>query len=98
MPGLRKPQAITIAGIAVVATTVAVGPPPEARYGPDDACAACHGAIYRRLGSGNHSRGYLYRTPSGELYQLPLMWYTQTGRWGMAPGYDGDCSSGSATC
>ena len=158
MPGLRKPQAITIAGIAVVATTVAAGPPPEARYVPDDACAACHGAIYRSyqdvgmarsfarpgdvaaiedfeqgaflhepsrrhyrmlnhdgqyvflryqldadgrevnrfeqpvawiIGSGNHSRGYLYRTPSGELYQLPLVWYTQTGRWGMAPGYDG---------
>ena len=159
MPGLRKPQAITIAtGIAVVATAVAAGPPPEARYVPDDACAACHRAIYRSyqavgmarsfarpgdvaaiedfeqgaflhqpsrrhyrmlnrdgqyvflryqldddgrevnrfeqpvawiIGSGHHSRGYLYRTPSGELFQLPLVWYTQTGRWGMAPGYDG---------
>ena len=40
------------------------------------------------IGSGEHSRGYLYRTRSGELFQLPLVWYTRTGRWGMAPGYD----------
>jgi predicted CXXCH cytochrome family protein len=40
------------------------------------------------LGSGNHARTYLYRTPQGELYQLPIAWYTQEGRWGMAPGYD----------
>ncbi len=40
------------------------------------------------LGSGNHARTYLYRTPNGELYQLPIAWYTQTRSWGMAPGYD----------
>jgi Tfp pilus assembly protein PilF len=40
------------------------------------------------LGSGDHARTYLYRTPGGELYQLPLAWYTQTSRWGMAPGFD----------
>jgi Tetratricopeptide repeat len=40
------------------------------------------------LGSGNHARTYLYRTPDGALFQLPLAWYTQEGRWGMAPGYD----------
>jgi Tfp pilus assembly protein PilF len=40
------------------------------------------------LGSGDHARTYLYRTTGGELYQLPLAWYTQTGRWGMAPGFD----------
>jgi len=40
------------------------------------------------LGSGHHSRTYLYRTPNGELYQLPLAWYTATRSWGMAPGYD----------
>jgi Tfp pilus assembly protein PilF len=40
------------------------------------------------LGSGHHSRTYLYRTPAGELFQLPLAWYSQPGRWGMAPGYD----------
>jgi len=40
------------------------------------------------MGSGNHSRVYLYRTAAGELYQLPLAWYSQTGSWGMAPGFD----------
>lgn len=40
------------------------------------------------LGSGHHARTYLYRTPSGELFQLPINWYTQTKSWGMAPGYD----------
>ena len=47
------------------------------------------------LGSGNHSRVYLYRTPTGELFQLPLAWYTQAprseggfGAWRMSPGFD----------
>jgi Tfp pilus assembly protein PilF len=40
------------------------------------------------LGSGNHARTYLFRTPSGELWQLPINWYTREGRWGMAPGFD----------
>lgn len=40
------------------------------------------------LGSGHHARSYLYRTPDGALFQLPLEWYGQERRWGMAPGYD----------
>src|ERR1041385_6759072 len=40
------------------------------------------------LGSGHHAPPYLYQTPNGELYQLPLAWYSQTKEWGMAPGYD----------
>src|SRR5260370_6803957 len=40
------------------------------------------------LGSGHHARTYLYQTPDGELYQLPLAWYSQTKEWAMAPGYD----------
>ena len=40
------------------------------------------------LGSGHHARTYLYQTPGGELYQLPLAWYSQTKEWAMAPGYD----------
>ena len=40
------------------------------------------------LGSGNRSRVYLYRTPSGELFQLPLAWYAQERSFAMAPGYD----------
>lgn len=40
------------------------------------------------LGSGHHARTYLYRTPGGELYQLPIAWYTATREWRMAPGFD----------
>src|SRR5687768_4640900 len=40
------------------------------------------------LGSGHTSRTYLYATPGGELYQLPIAWYSQTRQWRMAPGYD----------
>lgn len=44
------------------------------------------------VGSGNHSRVYLYQTDLGELYQLPIAWYADDGqypaRWGMAPGFD----------
>jgi predicted CXXCH cytochrome family protein len=49
--------------------------------------------VFRRkvdwvLGSGSTSRNYLYQTESGELYQLPMAWYTQENRWGMAPGFE----------
>ena len=41
------------------------------------------------LGSGNHSRTYLTRTPEGRLLALPIAWYRENGgSWGMAPGYD----------
>ncbi len=40
------------------------------------------------LGSGAHARTYLYQTPLGELYQLPVAWYSQTANWGLAPGFE----------
>ncbi|WP_306151879.1 cytochrome c3 family protein [Roseovarius sp. MMSF_3281] len=40
------------------------------------------------LGSGNHSRIYLYQTPDGAMFQLPISWYTQDNIWAMAPGYE----------
>ena len=40
------------------------------------------------IGSGNHARTYVYRVPSGEMYELPLSWYSQTREWQMSPGYD----------
>lgn len=40
------------------------------------------------IGSGNHARTYLHRLSSGEIVQLPLTWYAETGTWGMSPGYD----------
>ena len=40
------------------------------------------------LGSGNKTRSYLFRNPAGEMYQLPVGWYTATQQWAMSPGYD----------
>jgi len=41
------------------------------------------------LGSGNHVRAYLHRTPNNTLILLPLAWYAENGgHWGMNPGYD----------
>lgn len=40
------------------------------------------------MGSGNHARSYLYRTAAGELFQLPIGWYTQEKQWAMSPGFD----------
>jgi tetratricopeptide (TPR) repeat protein len=39
------------------------------------------------VGSGNHARTYLHRSPSGELWELPVTWYAHGG-WNMSPGYD----------
>jgi hypothetical protein len=40
------------------------------------------------LGSGNHARSYLHRTPAGALIELPLGWYpdpkSPTGKWAMS--------------
>lgn len=40
------------------------------------------------MGSGNHARVYLYQTPDGAMFQLPLAWYSQSNEWAMAPGYE----------
>jgi tetratricopeptide (TPR) repeat protein len=41
------------------------------------------------MGSGNHARTYLHRTPSNTLIELPLGWYAEKGGyWAMNPGYD----------
>ena len=39
------------------------------------------------VGSANHARTYLHRSPSGELFELPVTWYA-LGGWNMSPGYD----------
>jgi len=41
------------------------------------------------IGSGNHAVGYLVRI-GDHLFQSPLCYYTQSGSWGMAPGYEFD--------
>jgi predicted CXXCH cytochrome family protein len=41
------------------------------------------------MGSGNHVRSYLNRTPQGTLVELPVSWYAEKGGyWAMSPGYD----------
>jgi predicted CXXCH cytochrome family protein len=41
------------------------------------------------VGSGNHARTFLHRTPDGRLVQLPVSWYAERGGyWAMSPGYD----------
>lgn len=39
------------------------------------------------VGSGNHARTYVSQTDHGELFQMPLSWYTGKG-WGMSPGFE----------
>ena len=40
------------------------------------------------MGSGNRARSYLYQTEWGELYMLPLGWYSEQKTWGMSPGFE----------
>lgn len=40
------------------------------------------------LGSGHTSRSYLLQQPGGELFVLPVAWYSQGKHWAMAPGFD----------
>jgi predicted CXXCH cytochrome family protein len=40
------------------------------------------------MGSGNRARSYLYQTEWGELYLLPIGWYSETDSWGMSPGFE----------
>jgi len=40
------------------------------------------------MGSGARARSYLHRYPDGGMIELPVAWYSQEKRWGMAPGYD----------
>ena len=40
------------------------------------------------LGSGSRARSYIYQTEAGEHFLAPISWYSQSGSWQMAPGYD----------
>ena len=45
--------------------------------------------IHFVMGSGNHARTYIHRSPEGKLVGLPVGWYSQKGGyWAMNPGYD----------
>lgn len=40
------------------------------------------------IGSGHHARSYAHQTAAGDLFELPLTWYSQERTWGMSPGFD----------
>ncbi len=40
------------------------------------------------LGSGNRARSYLYQTDWGEMFMLPVGWYSEDRRWDMSPGFE----------
>ena len=40
------------------------------------------------LGSGNRARSYLYQTDHGEMFMLPLSWYSEEQVWRMSPGFE----------
>jgi predicted CXXCH cytochrome family protein len=40
------------------------------------------------LGSGNRAQSFLHHTEAGELYQLPVTWYSESGALAMSPGYE----------
>jgi tetratricopeptide (TPR) repeat protein len=45
--------------------------------------------IHYVLGSGNHARTFLHRTPEGRLLEMPVNWYPENGGiLAMSPGYD----------
>jgi pentatricopeptide repeat protein len=45
--------------------------------------------IHYVVGSGNHAKSFLHRSPNGRLTELPLAWYAEgAGTWNMNPGYD----------
>lgn len=44
-------------------------------------------AIAYSVGSGTHGKSYLYKS-GNFLAQSPLTWYSDTGTWHLAPGYD----------
>lgn len=43
------------------------------------------------VGSGQHTNSHI-REINGYLYQIPVTWYAQDGRWDLAPGFDDESS------
>lgn len=44
------------------------------------------------VGSGHHTNSHM-RAVNGYLYQVPVTWYAQDAKWGLAPGFQGGNSS-----
>lgn len=55
----------------------------------EDGQYAIEREIHYIMGSGEHARSFLHRTPQGRLVELPLGWYAEGGgKLAMSPGYD----------
>jgi tetratricopeptide (TPR) repeat protein len=55
----------------------------------EDGTNAVEKEIHYVLGSGNHARSYLHRTPENRLIEMPVNWYPPKGGYlAMSPGYD----------
>jgi tetratricopeptide (TPR) repeat protein len=55
----------------------------------EDGTNAVEKEIHYVLGSGNHARSYLHRTPQNRLIEMPVNWYPPKGGYlAMSPGYD----------
>ena len=52
--------------------------------------ATAEGVVRFALGSGTRGISYLVEREAGGLVQSPIAWYTQGGRWDLAPGYETD--------
>jgi predicted CXXCH cytochrome family protein len=46
------------------------------------------------LGSANRARSYLYRTDWGEMFLLPITWYSESRQWRMSPGFEHSAHQG----
>ena len=40
------------------------------------------------MGSGNRARTYIYQTDWGEMFMLPVGWYSEDSKWEMSPGFE----------
>lgn len=40
------------------------------------------------IGSGNKVRSYAYQNALGEMFMLPLSWYSESRQWAMSPGFE----------
>lgn len=40
------------------------------------------------MGSGNRARSYLHQNDWGEMFLLPVSWYSESGTWDMSPGFE----------
>lgn len=61
----------------------------EAHVRPDGAVAAeKRQAVHYAIGGGGRTRSFLFLMDGGYVFQSPITWYPQKGRWDLSPGYE----------